>query len=494
MYRLFVIFSTCLHFGIDDIIVSLLKNKWGNRWRQWRKADYNEPKPVRLRLALEKLGPIFVKFGQQISTRGDIVPLGYIEELEKLQDKVPPETPEVIRECVEQLYKKDLESVFAEFDMIPVGSASVAQVHKARLVDDDKIVAIKILRPAIEAQLQKDIRLLKRLATMAQWLMKDSHRIKPKELVAEFERQLNAEVDLLREASNCSQIYRQSQDNPHLRIPKVYWQWCNKKIMVMEFIESTPIAKVDFAKLSIDRSSIAKSGITIFFNQVFRDNFFHADMHPGNIHLDAEGQYVFLDYGIVGQLSDFDKEYLLRNFLAFFNRDYRSVAQMHVEAGWVPATVNIGEFEAQLRIVCDPIFAQPLKNISFGVFLLRMFQTARQFDLEVQPQLILLQKTLLNVEGIGRFLDPNLNMWEVAKPIVEHWASQQYNPRKALSILQKQWPDIQYILKEGPLVIRTLIQQNKNNRPKKTSAKSYFVGGFLSATLVALFLYFVSYL
>ncbi len=487
MYRLFIIFSTLLRFGIDGIIVALFKNSIGQKWKRWRKADYKQSQAIRLRHALEELGPIFIKFGQQISTRRDIVPPDFIEELEKLQDRVTPEKPEVIRATLERLYKKDFAEIFSEFDMTPVGSASVAQVHRARLLDNDKIVAVKVLRPTIEIQLQKDIRLLKKVAAIAQLLIKDSDRIKPKELVAEFARHLQAETDLLREAGNCAQIYRQSQDNPNLRIPQVYWPWCLREVMVMEYIEAVPIAKANFEALPVDRSTLAKSGISIFFNQVFRDNFFHADMHPGNIHLDNQGRYVFLDYGIVGQLNDFDKEYLLQNFLAFFNRDYRRVADMHVQAGWVPATVDVAEFEAQLRVVCEPIFAQPLKNISFGIFLLRMFQTARQFELEVQPQLILLQKTLLNVEGMGSFLDPDLNMWDIAKPIVEHWASQQFNVKQTVLEIRKQLPNLQYILKEGPLLARTLIAQNKNTQ-KKSEAKKYFVQGFLSATAIALLL------
>ena len=405
----------------------------------------------------------------------------YADELAKLQDRVPPESPEKIRAALEEVYARPLSEVFSEFDPQPAGSASVAQVHRARLAETGEEVAVKILRPGVGARIRRDLRLLYAFAAAAETLLRDGRRLRPRAVIAQFARSLEEETDLRREAANCAQIARNFADAPLLRVPAVYWRWCAKGVMVMSFLEGLPISRIDeFGEVAppqvappqavADKRGLAKEGIRLFFTQVFRDNFFHADMHPGNVHVDAEGRFILLDFGIVGRLSDFDKEYLLRNFLAFFNRDYRRVAEMHVDAGWTPADTDISAFEAEIRAVCEPVFSQPLRNISFGRFLLQMFQTARKFNLEVQPQLILLQKTLLSVESMGRELDPDFNMWETTKPILEGWMKKQYHPRRAVEMLRKQAPDWFALLADGPLAMRRLLQQAKRGGEKEDEA------------------------
>ena len=449
-------------FGLDEIVAALLP-AWVRRIRRalffWRR--HADPGPVRLLRALEHLGPIFVKFGQALSTRRDLLPSDYADELAKLQDKVPPEDPAKIRAALERALERPVEDVFSEFDEHPAGSASVAQVHRA-VLKDGREAAVKILRPGVRARIRRDLRLMQTFAAAVEALFPDGKRLRPRAVVAQFAKHLDEETDLLREAANCAQLRRNFADAPDVRAPEVYWEHCARGAMVMEFLRGVPVSNLSALRESgIDSRQLARRGIELFFTQVFRDNFFHADMHPGNVHADSEGRFVLLDFGIVGRLSEFDKEYLARNFLAFFNRDYRRVAEMHVEAGWTPADTPLDEFEAEIRAVCEPIFAKPLKDISFGRFLLNMFRTARRFKLEVQPQLVLLQKTLLNVEGMGRELDPDINLWETAKPFLEKWAARQYGPRESFRMLRRQVPDWLAVARELPPLARELIRETK---------------------------------
>jgi ubiquinone biosynthesis protein len=393
----------------------------------WR--DLSAPRAVRLRQALEDLGPIFVKFGQVLSTRRDLMPLDVADELARLQDRVPPFPSELAIAQLEAAYGKPVDQVFARFERTPVASASVAQVHFAEL-PDGREVAVKILRPGIQPVIEHDIALLHVAASLLEKLWADGRRLKPREVVAEFDKYLHYELDLMREAANCSKLRRNFADSDLLMLPEVHWDWCSESVMVMERMHGTPISHVEeLREKGVDIPLLARSGVEIFFTQVFRDGFFHADMHPGNIFVCTDGprkgQYIALDFGIVGTLSDSDKNYLAQNFLAFFKRDYKRVAEAHIESGWAPKETRVDEFEAAIRAVCEPFFDRPLKEISLGRVLLRLFQTSRQFNVEVQPQLVLLQKTLLNVEGLGRELDPELDLWQTAFPFLERWMNEQ---------------------------------------------------------------------
>jgi ubiquinone biosynthesis protein len=396
----------------------------------WR--DLSAPRAVRLRLALEDLGPIFVKFGQLLSTRRDLMPLDIADELARLQDRVPPFPSDLAVAELEKAYGRPVAEVFAEFDRTPVASASVAQVHFAVLHEKDggREVAVKILRPGIQPVIEHDIALLQVAANLLETLWADGRRLKPREVVAEFDKYLHYELDLMREAANCSQLRRNFEGSDLLILPEVHWDWCTQSVMVMERMHGTTISQIDtLREKGVDIPRLARAGVEIFFTQVFRDGFFHADMHPGNIFVATEGprkgQYIALDFGIVGTLSDVDKNYLAQNFLAFFQRDYKRVAEVHIESGWAPKGTRVDEFEAAIRSVCEPFFDRPLKEISLGRVLLRLFQTSRQFNVEIQPQLVLLQKTLLNVEGLGRELDPELDLWKTALPYLERWMSEQ---------------------------------------------------------------------
>ncbi|MFA6442192.1 MAG: ubiquinone biosynthesis regulatory protein kinase UbiB [Sterolibacterium sp.] len=411
-------------------------------WRVFG-GQLREPRAVRLRLALEALGPIFVKFGQVLSTRRDLLPQDLADELAKLQDQVPPFPSEQAVAELERVYGRPVDQVFASFEREPVASASVAQVHFATLREEDggHEVAVKILRPGIVPIITKDIGLLRVAAALLETIWPDGKRLKPREVVAEFEKYLHDELDLMREAANCSLLRRNFHDSPLLRVPEVYWDFCDHSVMVMERMHGTPVGQIDaLREQGVDLKALSKNGVEIFFTQVFRDGFFHADMHPGNIFVTPTGQYVALDFGIVGTLTDVDKKYLAHNFLAFFNRDYKRVAETHVESGWAPADTRIDEFEASIRAVCEPFFDRPLKEISFGRVLLRLFQTSRRFNVEIQPQLVLLQKTLLNIEGLGRQLDPDLDLWKTAKPFLERWMSEQLGWRGLIGNLKREAP------------------------------------------------------
>ena len=418
-------------------------------WRPVRR-----PRAVRLREAIEHLGPIFVKFGQVLSTRRDILPADIASELSKLQDSVAPQRFDEIQSAMERSYGRPVGEVFAEIDHEPLGSASVAQVHRARLLDGT-VVAVKVLRPNIERQVARDIGLMDSFAWLVEKTLRDGRRMRPREIVAEFHNSLREETDLLHEAANCTQLGRNFADHDMMRTPKVYWDQCTEAVMVMELLEGIPVDQLDDLRAAdVDLERLARTGIEIFFTQVFRDSFFHADMHPGNLMVDGDGRFIVVDYGIMGTLSDHDKEYIGANFLAFFNRDYRKVALMHIEAGWTPEDTSVPQFEAAIRAVCEPIFARPLHEISFARLLLQLFKVARRFNVTVQPQLMLLQKTLLNIEGMGRQLAPQLNLWESAKPFLEDWAKDKHSPKRVLASLGENAPTVAAIIDELPMAMR----------------------------------------
>ncbi len=416
---------------------------------------------VRLRQALEALGPIFVKFGQVLSTRRDLLPLDIADELAKLQDQVPPFPADQAAAEIEKGIGWKIGEVFSEFGAEPVASASVAQVHIARL-KDGREVAVKVLRPGVEAAIAKDVALLETAAGLVERLWAEGRRLKPREVVAEFARHLEDELDLLREAANASQLRRNFEASPLLAVPQVHWDWCSQRVMVMERMLGTPVSQVDVLRAKgVDIPQLARAGVEIFFTQVFRDGFFHADMHPGNIFVADDGKYVALDFGIMGTLTEVDKNYLAQNFLAFFNRDYRRVAQAHLDAGWVPAATRVDEFEAAIRAVCEPIFARPLKEIYFGKLLLRLFQTSRRFGVEIQPQLVMLQKTLLNIEGLGRELDPDLDLWQTAKPFLERWMGEQVGWRGLVRTLRQEAPYWAATLPQLPRLLHRLLAEDR---------------------------------
>ncbi len=424
----------------------------------WR--DLSAPRAERLRRALESLGPIFVKFGQVLSTRRDLLPPDIAEELAKLQDQVPPfPSAQAIAE-LERAYGKPVAEVFATFDAEPVASASVAQVHFATLHEQDggREVAVKILRPGIAPVIDHDIALLETLAGLLERLWRDGKRLKPREVVAEFAKHLHDELDLMREAASCSQLRRNFTPSPLLQVPEVCWDWCTSSVMVMERMRGIPISQTDrLREAGVDLKKLSRAGVEIFFTQVFRDGFFHADMHPGNILVATDGpnfgKYVALDFGIMGTLNEVDKNYLAINFLAFFRRDYHRVAEAHIESGWAPKETRVDELEAAVRAVCEPIFDRPLKEISFGKVLLRLFQTSRRFNVEIQPQLVLLQKTLLNIEGLGRQLDPDLDLWQTAKPFLERWMVEQIGWRGLVKRLRQEVPQWATLLPQLPRLV-----------------------------------------
>ena len=449
LLRLIRILYVGLRFGLEEFFLGHERVR-ALRWLIrafffWRRLP--EPRAVRLRRALEALGPVFVKFGQLLSTRRDLIPLDIADELAKLQDRVPPFPSEQAIAVIEATYKKPLAAVFAEFDPIPVASASVAQVHFARLhatpsTGPGRAVAVKVLRPGIAQVIGHDVALLYAAAGLVEKLFKDGKRLRPREVVAEFEKHLEDELDLMREAANCSQLRRNFKNSPLLLVPEVYWDYCDRNVMVMDRMDGIAVNHIDALRASgVDIPKLAQTGVEIFFTQVFRDGFFHADMHPGNI-LVREGsqQYIALDFGIMGTLAEVDKQYLARNFLAFFRRDYKGVARAHLESGWVPANTRIDELEAAVRAVCEPVFDRPLKDISFGRVLLQLFQASRRFHVEIQPQLVLLQKTLLNIEGLGRQLDPELDLWKTAKPFLERWMNEQVGWRALVKNLKAEAP------------------------------------------------------
>jgi ubiquinone biosynthesis protein len=443
--RLLYIQRVLVRHGLDELVlathlfrpVRYLAVLSPNTWRGSR----DEPRAVRIRRTLEDLGPIFVKFGQTLSTRRDLLPDDIAEELVKLQDRVPPFPGDEAKRIVEQTLGKPVSELFAAFDETPLASASVAQVHAARLHDGQDVI-VKVLRPEIATQIRSDIALLHELARLARRFWPEARRLRPVEVVAEFEKTILDELDLVREAANAAEMRRRFENSEMLYIPKIHWPYTRREVMVMERISGIPVGDVErLRREGVDLKLLAERGVEIFFTQVLRDSFFHADMHPGNIFVTPEAQYIAVDFGIVGSISEEDKRYIAENFRAFFNRDYRRVAEMHIESGWIPKDSRVVEFEAAIRAVCEPIFEKPLKEISYGHLLLRLFQVARRFDMEVQPQLVLLQKTLLNIEGLGRDLYPDLDLWQTAKPFLERWFKEEMSPKAALRKIQTQLPE-----------------------------------------------------
>jgi ubiquinone biosynthesis protein len=465
-FRLLKILAVSLRFGLDEFILGHERVR-GLRWMfkcLFFRRRLDAPRAVRLRLALEALGPIFVKFGQLLSTRRDLLPPDIADELARLQDQVPPFAAEFVLAALERAYHRPVNEVFAEFEPVAVASASVAQVHFARL-HDGREVAVKILRPGIPDIIRHDIALLDAGASLVELLWADGKRLRPHEVVAEFARHLDDELDLMREAANASQLRRNFKDSPLLLVPEMYWDYCATEVMVMQRMHGTPISHTAaLQEHGIDLKKLSRAGVEIFFTQVFRDGFFHADMHPGNILVAANGQYVALDFGIMGTLTPIDKHYLAQNFLAFFRRDYRRVAEMHIESGWIPPATRVDEFETAIRAVCEPIFSRPLKDISFGRVLMRLFQTARRFNMEVQPQLVMLQKTLLTIEGLGRQLDPELDLWVTAKPYLERWMSEQIGWRALVSHLRAEAPYWGTLLPQIPRLVHHFLNGSDNDR------------------------------
>ncbi len=410
--------------------------------------------PARTKLAFEELGPVLVKFGQLLSTRQDLLPAEFIVELSKLQSQVKPFPGNISRKIVEKSLKNPIDHIFSEFSDEPVASASIAQVHKAKLITTGEIVAVKVLRPNIEQSINKDIKLLKLAALLAEKLFADGKRLKPREVINEFEKTIHAELDFLQEAANATELYRLHKHDNKILIPEIYYDYCTHDVIVMQWMDGTPIADITTLKaIGIDLVQLSNYGVEIFYTQVFHFGFFHADMHPGNILCSNDGRYIALDFGIVGCLSKDDKRYLAINILAFFNRDYKKVALTHVESGWAPPNTPVEELENAIRAVCEPIFNKPLAQISFGQVLIKLFQVSRKFDIAVQPQLILLQKTIVNVEGLGRTLNPELDLWQTAKPILETWMKKQMGIRGLWRNIKAEMPYWSYTLPNLPRVL-----------------------------------------
>ena len=457
--RLAVILKTVYRFGLADLLAARGKTPWFVKLLPRPGKMRDTPLPVRLRLALESLGPIFVKLGQVLSTRPDLLPAAYALELSRLQDKVPPFDADLARRQIEASFGRPVEEIYAEFEAEPVAAASVAQVHRARLFGGEA-VAVKVLRPNLEPVIEQDLALMRTAARLIEKLLPDGKRLRPREVVAEFDKYLHDELDLLREAANASQIGRNFSGSTMLRVPKVYYDYCSESVMTMQWMDGTPIAEVaELQRRGVDLKRLARYGVEIFFTQVFKHGFFHADMHPGNILVDDEGRYIALDFGIVGSLTDYDKRYLAINFLAFFNRDYHRVATAHIESGWVPANTRPEELEAAVRAVCEPFFNKPLAEISFGLVLMRLFETSRRFNVQIQPQLVLLQKTLLNIEGLGRQLDPQLDLWETAKPFLVSWMNEQVGVKALWRNLKQEAPDWAEILPALPRKLNMLVDE-----------------------------------
>jgi len=462
--RLVFIVFTVLRFGLDELALSGFRQRWVRVLVRvmtvGRKLDM--PRGMRLRLAFEHLGPIFVKFGQVLSTRRDLLPPDVADELARLQDRVPPFPAAQARALVEGAFGKPLEALFASFEAEAVASASIAQVHFATL-KDGREVAVKVLRPGMLAVIDDDLSLMRTLARWVERFSADGRRLKPRQVVAEFDNYLHDELDLVREAANAAQLRRNMAGLNLVMVPEMYWDLCTSGVIVMERMYGVPISQTQrLAEAGVDIAKLARDGVTIFFTQVFRDGFFHADMHPGNIQVSIApatfGRYIALDFGIVGTLTEFDKEYLSQNFLAFFRRDYKRVAELHVESGWVPPTTRVDELEGAIRAVCEPHFDRPLKDISLGQVLLRLFQASRRFNVEIQPQLVLLQKTLLNVEGLGRQLDPDLDLWNTAKPFLERWMNDQIGWRGFVERLKNEAPRYVQLLPELPRLLHQALQ------------------------------------
>ncbi len=467
LLRMLGIQRVLVRHGLDELITAthLLRPLRFFFYLLPRKSDRTAPLGQRLRLALIELGPIFVKFGQAISTRRDLLPTDIADELAQLQDRVPPfPTAEVIA-ILEEAYGKPVDDVFARFDREPLAAASIAQVHSAQLPDGTEVI-VKVLRPGVRPRIEQDISVLYAIAGLADKYSENGKRLRPLELVAEYERTVLDELDLMREGANASQLKRNFEGSDMLYVPDVYWDFCRPEVLVQERIYGVPISDMKAlraANTNIQR--LAENGVEIFFTQVFRHNFFHADMHPGNIFVQLDDpehpRYAAVDFGIVGTLSPTDQHFLAANFLAFFDRDYHRIAKLHLDSGWVPAGTRVEQLESAVRSVCEPIFNKPLSEISFAQVLMGLFQTARRFNIEIQPQLILLHKTLFNIEGLGRELYPELDLWKTAHPVLRQWMNEQVGPKAVVDDLKENLPQLRDALRELPGVIHSLSEQAK---------------------------------
>ncbi len=448
LFRFITIFLAIFRYRLDLLIA---KKQLPRRLRVLLLFTIFLPQPKlsrgeRLRLFFETLGPVFIKFGQLLSTRPDLIPNDIIKELDQLQDNVPPFASDICQQIIETALGAPIDDLFDDFDPTPLASASIAQVHTAKLTDGKEII-IKVVRPNLQKIIEKDIALLLVLARVIERFSADGKRLHPVEIVNDYQHTILDELNLQREAANASQLRRLFSNSNLLYIPEVYWDYTRKNVMVMERIYGIPVTNMDeLAAQNTNMPLLAERGVEIFFTQVFTHNFFHADMHPGNIFVSKENpqqpQYIAVDFAIVGSLTSADQYYMARNLLAIFQRDYRLVAELHIQSGWIPESTPIHEFEAAIRTVCEPIFEKPIKDISFGHIVLSLFQTARRFDMQVQPQLVLLQKTLLNIEGLGRQLYPDLDLWKTAQPFLEAWTQERFHPKNVLQQLKRHGPEI----------------------------------------------------
>ena len=463
VYRSVFIVWIVFRYGLDELVLTSFKKPWLRVIARVVSIgrDLSAPRGQRLREAIERLGPIFVKFGQVLSTRRDLLPLDIADELARLQDRVPPFDSQVAVATIERAFRKPVGEIFVSFERVPEASASIAQVHFAILKDRSGRhldVAVKVLRPNMRPAIEKDLSLMRMMAGWVESLSSEGKRLKPLEVVAEFDKYLHDELDLVREAANAAQLRRNMEGLNLVLIPQMYWDFCATEVIVMERMVGVPINQRErLVAAGVNMKQLARDGVTIFFTQVFNDGFFHADMHPGNIQVSVApatlGRYISLDFGIIGTLTESDKEYLAQNFAAFFRRDYKRVAELHIESGWVPPSTRADELESAIRSVCEPYFDRPLKEISLGMILMRLFQTSRRFHVEIQPQLVLLQKTLLNIEGLGRDLDPDLDLWSTSKPFLEKWMLEQVGPQKLLEQLRAEAPRYAKLMPELPRLL-----------------------------------------
>jgi ubiquinone biosynthesis protein len=470
VFRMIAIQRVLVKYGLSDVIkqTHLLRPLRFLFYLAPRRRDSSAPIGERIRLALEELGPIFVKFGQAISTRRDLLPPDIADELAKLQDAVPPFPVEQALAIIEGAYGESVDKVFERFDVEPLAAASIAQVHTAKLKAGNEVI-VKVLRPGVQEQIESDLAVMRVLAGLADRYWEHGKRLRPLEIVDEYEHTILDELDLMREAANTAQVKRNFQGSDMLYVPDVYWDYCRPEVLVQERIYGTPISDMKtLREAGTNIQLLAENGVEIFFTQVFRHNFFHADMHPGNIFViitDPERpKYVAVDFGIVGTLSPEDQRYLAENFLAFFDRDYHRIAKLHLDSGWVPASTRVDQLETAIRTVCEPIFNKPLAEISFAQLLMRLFRVAQRFDVEIQPQMILLHKTLFNIEGLGRQLYPQLDLWKTAHPVLKRWMDEQVGGRAMINDLRQNLPQLRDAMRELPGIIQTLGEQAADGR------------------------------
>jgi len=471
--RLLQIQRVLVRHGLDEVILAThlfrpLRFAFYLSPATWLRRHSTAPRAERLRRALEELGPIFMKFGQTLSTRRDLLPRDIADELEKLQDRVPPFPSVTARQIAEAAFERPLSEVFAQFDEQPLAAATIAQVHAAQLRDGKEVV-VKIVRPGIRAQIERDIEVMFALARLANRYWSQAHRLRPVELVREYEKTILDELNLMREAANAAQLKRNFTGSRLLYVPEVYWDYCRKNVMVMERVRGVLINDVnELRRRGANIKRLAANGVEIFFTQAFRHNFFHADMHPGNIFVllddPEQPRYAAVDFGIVGTLDPRDQHYLAENFIAFFDHDYRRIAQLHIDSGWIPSHVRVDELESAVRTVCEPIANKPLREISFGQVLISLFEAAQRFDAQLQPQLMLIQKTLLQIEGVGRQLYPDLDLWETAQPLLRQWMQERYSVRSMLREARKQLPGFLDSLRTAPQLIQQTLQQAADGR------------------------------